>query len=34
MRRMIELVSYAPRIEIFAREQFPGWDAWGNEVED
>lgn len=34
MRRMIELVSYEPRIEIFAREQFPGWTAWGNEVED
>ncbi len=31
---MIELVSYAPRIEIFAREQFTGWDAWGNEVEE
>lgn len=32
MRRMIELVSYEPRIEIFARERFPGWDAWGDEV--
>lgn len=32
MRRMIELVSYEPRIEIFARETTPGWDAWGNEV--
>lgn len=21
-----------PRIELFARERFPGWDAWGNEV--
>lgn len=33
MREMIERVSYAPRIELFARERFPGWDAWGNEVE-
>lgn len=32
-RRMIELVSYAPRIELFARQRFEGWDAWGNEVE-
>jgi len=32
MREMIEMVSYEPRIELFAREQFPGWDAWGNEV--
>jgi N6-adenosine-specific RNA methylase IME4 len=22
-----------PRIELFAREQHAGWDAWGNEVE-
>ncbi len=33
MRRMIERVSYAPRIELFAREPHEGWDAWGNEVE-
>lgn len=23
----------SPRIELFARERRPGWDAWGNEVE-
>jgi N6-adenosine-specific RNA methylase IME4 len=34
MRQMIERVSYAPRIEIFARQHAPGWDAWGNEVEE
>ena len=34
MRKMIETVSYEPRIELFAREQFEGWDCWGNEVED
>jgi N6-adenosine-specific RNA methylase IME4 len=32
MRQMIEKVSYEPRIELFARERFPEWDAWGNEV--
>ena len=32
MREMIEKVSYAPRIELFAREQFASWDCWGNEV--
>lgn len=34
MREMIERVSYAPRIELFAREQFDGWDCWGNEIND
>lgn len=32
MRAMIELVSYAPRIELFARERAPGWDVWGAEA--
>lgn len=32
MRRMIEIVSPSPRIELFARARHPGWDAWGNEV--
>ncbi len=32
-RSMIERVSYAPRIELFAREKHEGWDVWGNEVE-
>lgn len=32
MRSMIEKVSYAPYIELFARERFDGWDAWGNEI--
>jgi len=34
MREMIEAVSYAPCLELFARRQFPGWDVWGNEVEN
>jgi N6-adenosine-specific RNA methylase IME4 len=32
MRGMIEKVSYAPYIELFARETFEGWDSWGNEI--
>ena len=32
MRKMIETVSYGPRAELFARERFEGWDAWGLEV--
>jgi len=32
MREMIELVSYKPRLEMFAREKHKGWDVWGNEV--
>lgn len=23
-----------PRIELFARQKSPGWDVWGNEVEN
>lgn len=34
MREMIERVSYEPRIELFARQSFNGWDAWGNEVHE
>ncbi len=29
---MIERVSPAPRLEMFARSRRDGWDAWGNEV--
>ncbi len=35
MRTMIEHVSGTadrPKIELFARERVPGWDAWGDEV--
>ena len=31
-RRIVELVGDLPRIELFARQTTPGWDAWGNEV--
>lgn len=30
---LIEQQSDAPRVELFARRQRPGWDVWGNEVE-
>lgn len=32
MRKMIVKVSYAPRIELFARKCAFGWDCWGDEV--
>lgn len=32
IRRIIEQISPAPRIELFARKQISGWDVWGNEV--
>ena len=34
MRRMIERVSYEPRIELFARQFAQGWDCWGLEAPD
>jgi hypothetical protein len=30
---MVEEVSPGPYLEMFARENRPGWDAWGNECE-
>lgn len=32
MREMIEKVSYGPRIELFARDAYDGWDCWGIEA--
>jgi N6-adenosine-specific RNA methylase IME4 len=29
---IVELVGNLPRIELFARQKTPGWDAWGNEI--
>jgi N6-adenosine-specific RNA methylase IME4 len=29
----VELLGDLPRIELFARQRSPGWDAWGNEVD-
>lgn len=30
--RIVQLLGDLPRIELFAREKFDGWDCWGNEV--
>jgi len=32
MRKMIDIVSHPPKIELFAREYAEGWDACGNEI--
>lgn len=32
-RRIERLMGDAPRVELFARQKTPGWDAWGNEVD-
>ena len=29
---IVELCGDLPRIELFARQKFDGWDAWGNEI--
>lgn len=31
-KRIVELMGDLPRIELFARHRFKGWDAWGDEV--
>lgn len=33
-RRLELLMGDVPRVELFARERSPGWDAWGNQVPD
>jgi N6-adenosine-specific RNA methylase IME4 len=30
--KIIQLCGDLPRIELFARQRVPGWDAWGNQV--
>lgn len=30
--RIVKLAGDLPRIELFARESSPGWDAWGNQI--
>ncbi len=33
-REMIEhMFPHLPRVELFARDKFSGWDSWGNELE-
>lgn len=31
--KIVELMGDLPRVELFARQRIPGWEAWGNEVE-
>ena len=31
--KIVKLMGDQPRLELFARQQTPGWDVWGNEVE-
>lgn len=32
IRKLVEIVSPEPRLELFARRQSPGWTAWGNQL--
>lgn len=32
--RIVALAGDLPRVELFARERAPGWEAWGNELEE
>ena len=31
--KIVKLMGDVPRLELFARQQTPGWDVWGNEVD-
>ncbi len=33
MRKDIERMFDGPYCELFGRQQFPGWDVWGNDTE-
>lgn len=32
--KILALMGDLPRIELFARQKTPGWDVWGNEIEN
>lgn len=32
--KIVELFGDIPRIELFARQKYDGWDSWGNEVKN
>lgn len=34
LRQMIEKVSPGPYVELFARTEAPGWDVWGDQLEN
>lgn len=31
--RIVQLMGGRPRVELFARQQTPGWDVWSSEVD-
>jgi len=31
--KIVELYGDVPRVELFSRDQVPGWDMWGNQTE-
>lgn len=33
IRQIIERCSPGPRVELFARQKFEGWDTWGNQID-
>jgi N6-adenosine-specific RNA methylase IME4 len=32
--KIVRLMGDLPRIELFARQATPGWDVWGNEIQN
>jgi len=32
--KIVELCGDIPRVELFARQKFDGWDSWGNEIKN
>ena len=32
--RIVRLMGDLPRMELFARKQIPGWDVWGNQIDN
>ena len=31
--KIVALMGDVPRVELFARQETPGWDVWGNEID-
>lgn len=31
---IVDVSGDLPRLEMFAREKFEGWDVWGNELQN
>lgn len=32
--RIVQLVGDLPRIELFSRSRYPGWQVWGNQIDE